>query len=311
MNNLKVERFEDVIKLVGNTPLVRLKTPSGARVLIKLEYTNPTGSHKDRIAAYMLKAALKSNVFKKSNVVVGASSGNTGIAVTTFSKVLGLKPVIVVRETTVAEVKATLKSLGAELVEVPGDENIRDKARKLAEDNGWVFLNQFENVENIRAHYETTGPELWVQSRGEIDVFVMGIGTAGTIVGVGSFLKKMNSNVKVYGVVPKGSPVVGGPGGLEYIPGLAGHTDAPLLDRNLLDDIFEVDLKSAIEAALWTARSYGLPVGLSTGASLHVAMMLADKLGGNVRIATIAADSIHKYSSLIREWLPRISTSLP
>ena len=299
MIDLNIKGFYNAIKYIGNTPVIPLKHPKGSRIWLKLEYKNPTGSHKDRIAAYMLLDAIKKGLFDKCSTIVEASSGNTGIAVATLARVLGLKPVIVISRDASEEAKRLLKITEADIVEASHSENIIEKAREIAERNNWVFLNQFENEANIRAHYETTGPEIWSQTRGRIDVFIMGIGTGGTITGVGRFIKNMNKSVRVIGVVPKGSPVTGGSGSLEGIPGLAGSEAPPLLDSNVVDEIYEVTLRDAVDMVLEIGRLYGVLVGLSTGAMLNIAFKIADESNKKINIVTLAADSIHKYTSII------------
>ncbi len=189
--------MSSLLSLIGNTPMVelrRLVKPGWARVLVKLEYMNPTGSHKDRIALYMIRKAEREGLLKPGGLVVEASSGNTAISIAWVARLLGYKACVVVDERVAPAKVALIRALGAEVVFAPPvdpshPKYYRNLARRIAEERGGVYLNQFENEANVQAHYETTAKEIWEQTGGKIDAFVMGVGTGGTITGVGKFFK--------------------------------------------------------------------------------------------------------------------------
>ncbi len=304
------ERLRELSNIIGNTPVIELRKlvdPSKmARVYVKLEYLNPTGSHKDRIALYMIKDAVERGLIKENTPVIEASSGNTGISIAWVCKVLGLRCIIVVPENTAESKKALLRALGAELVETPNvpqdhPQNCRNVARKLAEELGGVFLDQYSNVANMRAHYETTGPELWKQLGGRVDAFVMGVGTGGTIIGVGKYLRERKGDVLLVAIVPKGSPVVGGRLG-EHIEGLAESLVPPLFNNNrhIIDRVIEVSQEVAIDTIRKVIREEGILAGPSTGANIYVALEIAKELGPGKIVATVAADSVWRYPELIK-----------
>jgi cysteine synthase A len=289
-----------VLELIGNTPLVELKRvrPLGnARVFIKLEFVNPTGSHKDRIALYMIKDAIQRYGLKPGDVVVEASSGNTAISVAFVAQQLSLKPIIVVPRGTSKSKIAMLRLLGAEVVEggdKPSDEDYYIRlAERIARDRRGVFLNQYANPANAQAHYETTAVEIWRALDGEVSAFVMGVGTGGTIIGVGRFLKERKKDALIVAVTPKGSPLAGGTVG-DRIEGLLYTDIPPLLDRSIIDKVIEVSYREAMEMAMRLAREEGLLVGISSAANTVAALRVAEELGkGNV--VTLAADSILRY----------------
>jgi cysteine synthase A len=289
-----------VLELIGNTPLVELKRvrPLGnARVFIKLEFVNPTGSHKDRIALYMIKDAIQRYGLKPGDVVVEASSGNTAISVAFVAQQLSLKPIIVVPRGTSKSKIAMLRLLGAEVVEggdKPSDEDYYIRlAERIARDRRGVFLNQYANPANAQAHYETTAVEIWRALDGEVSAFVMGVGTGGTITGVGRFLKERKKDALIVAVTPKGSPLAGGTVG-DRIEGLLYTDIPPLLDRSIIDKVIEVSYREAMEMAVRLAREEGLLVGISSAANTVAALRVAEELGkGNV--VTLAADSILRY----------------
>uniref|UniRef100_A0A7C4BCX1 Cysteine synthase family protein n=1 Tax=Ignisphaera aggregans TaxID=334771 RepID=A0A7C4BCX1_9CREN len=289
-----------VLKLIGNTPLVELKRvrPLGnARVFVKLEFVNPTGSHKDRIALYMIKDAIQRYGLKPGDVVVEASSGNTAISVAFVAQQLSLKPIIVVPRGTSKSKVAMLRLLGAEVVEggdKPSDEDYYIRlAERIARERRGIFLNQYANPANAQAHYETTAVEIWRALDGDVSAFVMGVGTGGTITGVGRFLKERKRDVLIAAVTPKGSPLAGGTVG-DRIEGLLYTDIPPLLDRSIIDKVVEVSYREAMEMAVRLAREEGLLVGISSAANTVAALRVAEELGkGNV--VTLAADSILRY----------------
>lgn len=299
LSNAPLSAFE-MVGVIGNTPIVKLRrvSPSGTNIYVKLEYLNPTGSHKDRIALYMIRDAVERHGLKAGDVVVEASSGNTAISVAFVSKSYGLRPVIVVEEETSPEKVSMLRLLGAEVVYGSRDPSspryyIR-LAESIARERGGVFLNQFENPANVRAHYETTAREIWRDLGGRIAAFVMGVGTGGTITGVGRFLKERSPNVKVVAVAPRGARLVGGTGE-EYIDGLASKNVYRNFDRSVVDEIVEVSRADAIDMARRLIGEEGILAGLSAGANVYAALLVSGSLPSGSNIVTLAPDSAFRY----------------
>jgi cysteine synthase len=290
----------DITQVIGNTPIVELKNIDqklNVKIFAKLEFLNPTGSHKDRIALYMIKEAIEKYNLKQGDIVVEASSGNTGISVAFIGKRFGLEPIIVIPRNTSKSKVAILKSLGAKIIEGGEDPSSKDYYIKLASElskkHGWIFLNQYENQANILAHYETTAKEIWNQLNGEIDAFVMGVGTGGTITGVGRFLKERRKEIMIVAVTPKGSVLAGGKGE-EKIEGLLSTYISPLVDKRIIDKIVEVSYKEAKEMVLRLAREEGILAGISSGANVVACLKIAEEIReGN--IVTIFADSLVRY----------------
>ena len=288
--------------LIGNTPIIKLRRLAGggaAEVYVKLEYLNPTGSHKDRIAYYMVRDAEEKGLIKPGDTMVEASSGNTAISVAWVSSLLGYRAEIFVEKGTSRIKIKLMKALGAKVVEAE-EENYAEAARRYAEENGYLFLNQYENEANVRAHYETTGPEIYRQLGGRIDAFVMGIGTGGTISGVGRFLReKLGERVRIVGVVPRGSRIVGGEAA-ERIEGLASDIVPGIWRRYsyVVDEVIEVGFDEALQTMKTLLRDEGILGGLSTGANVYAAMKVAEKLIKGV-VVTIAPDTILRYPHLL------------
>ena len=273
--------------------------PRGSLLMAKLEYLNPTGSHKDRIAVYMVGDLVERGVLGPGGVVVEASSGNTAISVAWVARLLGLRAVIVVEEATSQVKKNVIRLLGAELVEAPSGRHI-EVAGEIAEERSGVYLKQQANRANLRAHYETTGPEIYRQTGGRVDYFVMGMGTCGTIAGVARYLKPRIPWLRVVGVTPRGSRLAGGSGSGDRIEGLSS-VDIPGLcreNRGYVDEVVEVSYGEAVRAARELARREGVLAGPSTGAAYHVAKDIAVHDPGS-RIVFIAADSIYRYPELL------------
>jgi cysteine synthase A len=295
----------DIMGLVGNTPIMRLRRivdEGSADVYVKLEYLNPTGSHKDRIAYYMIRDAEERGLIRHGDVIVEASSGNTAISVAWIGSLRGYRVRIFVEEG-VSEAKLSLiRALGAEIVKVPPEQgSYPDVARRHAEEHGYLFLNQYGNEANVRAHYETTGPELLKQLGGRVDAFAMGIGTCGTIAGVGRFLReRLGGKVRIIGVIPRGSRIIHEHGKPDKIEGLASDLVPEIWSRHhhIVDEIIEVSYDDAIQTVKKLIRYEGILGGPSTGANIHAALETARRLGKGI-VATIAPDTILKYPHLI------------
>jgi cysteine synthase len=299
---------ESLADLVGDTPLLRLRfdgLADGPRVLAKLESANPLSSTKDRPALRMLRAAEeRGELTPGGGTVVEATSGNTGIALAAFSASRGYRCVIVMPDNATAERVALLRTLGAEVVRTPHQQGyqaaIDEAARIHAATPGSWFARQHENPDNVAAHYETTGPEIWRATGGRVDVLVCGVGTGGTLTGAGRYLKERDPMVRVVAVEPEGSPVLSrGTGGPHRIYGLNGGFVAPTTDLSLIDEVVTVADADASDTALALARGQGLLAGVSSGAAAHACTVLAAKpeYAGKT-IVTVFPDTGERYLSL-------------
>lgn len=275
----------DLTELVGGTPLLEASRFSrgrglSCRLLCKLEYLNPAGSVKDRVALWMLRGAEKSGVLKPGATIIEPTSGNTGIGLAAMGVALGYKVVLTMPETMSQERRDLLKAYGAQIVLTPGDKGMAgaiEKAQELAASIPGSFIpGQFDNPQNPQAHYDTTGPELWEQSDGELDVFVAGIGTGGTLTGTGRFLREKRPSIQLVGVEPAGSPVLtqgkAGPHGLQ---GMGAGFVPQVLDTSLYDQVLPCTEDQAYAAAREFAKTEGILVGISSGAALWAACEVA------------------------------------
>ncbi|WP_431165956.1 cysteine synthase CysM [Tenacibaculum halocynthiae] len=289
-------KTKTIIDSVGNTPLVEISSlinKEGVRLLLKLEGNNPGGSVKDRAAYNMISEAIKRKNIKKGDYLVEATSGNTGIALALMAKVLGVNMVLVMPENATEERVKTMKSYGAEVILTSASEGIegsRDKALELRYKKGYFMLNQFENNDNWKAHYKTTGPEIWNDTEGEVTHFVSAMGTTGTIMGVSTYLKEQNSNIQIIGAQPKeGSRIPGirrwSP---EYLP--------KIFDKNKVDKTIEVSREEATKMTRKLAKEEGIMAGMSSGGALHVALEVAKKIDKGIIVA-IVCDRGDRYLS--------------
>ena len=275
------------LDLVGNTPLVRVnnlikKDELKADVLAKLEYFNPAGSVKDRIAKEMILDALEKGLINENTTLIEPTSGNTGIGLSAVATALNLKIIITMPETMSVERRNLMKAYGAELVLTPGSEGMKGaiaKAKELASQIENSFIpGQFENPANPTAHYKTTGPEIYEQTQGKVDIFVAGVGTGGTISGIGKYLKEKNPEVKVVAVEPVSSPVLStGKGGAHKIQGIGAGFVPETLDTKIYDEIITVENEDAFATGKEMAKTEGILVGISSGAALYAAKELAKR----------------------------------
>ena len=275
------------LDLVGNTPLVRVnnlikKDELKADVLAKLEYFNPAGSVKDRIAKEMILDALEKGLINENTTLIEPTSGNTGIGLSAVATALNLKIIITMPETMSVERRNLMKAYGAKLVLTPGSEGMKGaiaKAKELASQIENSFIpGQFENPANPTAHYKTTGPEIYSQTEGKVDIFVAGVGTGGTISGIGKYLKEKNPEVKVVAVEPASSPVLStGKGGAHKIQGIGAGFVPETLDTKIYDEIITVENEDAFATGKEMAKTEGILVGISSGAALYAAKELAKK----------------------------------
>ena len=275
------------LDLVGNTPIVRVnnlikKDELKADVLAKLEYFNPAGSVKDRIAKEMILDALEKGLINENTTLIEPTSGNTGIGLSAVAIALNLKIIITMPETMSVERRNLMKAYGAELVLTPGSEGMKGaiaKAKELASQIENSFIpGQFENPANPTAHYKTTGPEIYEQTEGKVDIFVAGVGTGGTISGIGKYLKEKNPEVKVVAVEPASSPVLStGKGGAHKIQGIGAGFVPETLDTKIYDEIITVENEDAFATGKEMAKTEGILVGISSGAALYAAKELAKR----------------------------------
>jgi cysteine synthase len=288
---------DNILDLIGNTPLVRLK---GERIYAKAEFLNPGGSIKDRVALAMIEGAERDGKLVPGSVIVEPTSGNTGIGLALVGRLKGYRVVITMPEGMSQERKKLIRALGAELVLTPDSESIGGAVRRAQElvgsDPKMYMPNQFENSDNPRVHYEATARELWRQSSGEIDCFVAGVGSGGTIQGVGKFLKEHRPGVKIIAVEPKNvSALLGHEPGLHQIQGIGDGFIPGVLDVKLVDEVIEVTDEDAIETTRQLGRDLGLLVGISSGANVWAARRVAERYPGN--IATVLPDRAERYFS--------------
>jgi len=288
---------DNILDLIGNTPLLRLR---GENIYAKAEFLNPGGSIKDRVALAMLEGAERDGKLKADSILVEPTSGNTGIGVALVGRLKGYKVRIVMPEGMSEERKKLIRALGAELVLTPDGEGIAGAVRRVAEmaagDRRIYVPQQFENADNPRCHYEHTAVELWRQMSGQIDCFVAGVGSGGTLQGVGKFLKEHKPEVLLVAVEPKNvSALLGHEPGLHQIQGIGDGFIPAVLDVKMVDEVVEVTDEDAIATTRQLGRDGGLLVGISSGANVWAARQLAARVKGN--IATVLPDRAERYFS--------------
>lgn len=300
--------YKGVSEIIGKTPLVEVTNVEkahnlNAKVLVKIEYRNPAGSVKDRAALYMIKDAEEKGLLKEGAVIIEPTSGNTGIGLAALAAAKGYRVILTMPETMSVERRNILKAYGAEIVLTPGSEGMKgavDKAEALAKEIEGAFIpGQFDNPANAQAHYETTGPEIWEDTDGEVDIFVAGVGTGGTITGTGRYLKEKNPNIKVIAVEPDASPVLSeGRAGAHKIQGIGANFVPSLLDTNIYDEIIRVENENAFTASKELTKKEGILTGISSGAALHAGLELAKRPENEGKtIVVLLPDSGDRYYS--------------
>ena len=278
---------KQLTELIGNTPLLELSNYEvennlEAKLIAKVEYFNPLGSVKDRVANAMIEEGIKQGKVNKDTVIIEPTSGNTGIGLAFVTAVKGLRLILTMPETMSVERRRIVSALGAEVVLTPGSDGMKGaiaKAEELVKEYGNAIIpQQFENEANPAIHYKTTGMEIYEDTDGKVDIFVAGVGTGGTVTGTGKALKERNPNVKVVAVEPASSPVLsGGKPGPHKIQGIGAGFVPKVLDLDIVDEIIKVENDNAFEAARAVAKSDGLLVGISSGAAIYAATQLAKR----------------------------------
>ena len=300
--------YKGAIELVGNTPLVEVtniekKEQLKARLLVKLEYFNPAGSVKDRVGKAMIEDAERTGRLKPGSVIIEPTSGNTGIGLAAVSAVKGYRMILTMPDTMSVERRNILKAYGAEIVLTPGEKGMSgaiEKAEELAKEIPDSFIpGQFDNPVNPRAHMESTGPEIWQDTDGQVDIFVASVGTGGTLKGTGTYLKEKNPRIKVIAVEPSTSAVLsGGSAGPHKIQGIGAGFIPKVLDTRVYDEIITVDNEAPFATAKMLARTEGLLTGISSGAALYAAIEVARRPENEGKtIVALLPDSGDRYYS--------------
>lgn len=295
---------QSITELIGQTPVVKLNRivdEDSADVYVKLEFMNPGSSVKDRIALAMIEAAEKAGKIQPGDTIIEPTSGNTGIGLAMVAAAKGYKAIFVMPDTMSLERRNLLRAYGAELVLTPGSEGMRgaiQKAEQLAQEHGYFMPQQFKNEANPEVHRLTTGKEIVEQMGDQLDAFVAGIGTGGTITGAGEVLRQAYPNIKIYAVEPADSPVLsGGKPGPHKIQGIGAGFVPDILNTSIYDEVATVKTEEAFAAARLAARQEGILGGISSGAAIHVALQVAKKLGKGKKVLAIIPSNGERYLS--------------
>ena len=300
---------ESAIELIGNTPLLRAERfakkagAEGANILAKLEYLNPTGSVKDRAAYAMIADAEEKGILKPGATIIEPTSGNTGIGLASVAAAKGYRAILTLPDTMSVERRTLLKAYGAELVLTEGAKGMSGailKAQELQREiPGSMILGQFENPANPMIHKKTTGPEIWEQTEGKVDIFVAGVGTGGTLTGIGEYLKEQNPNICVVAVEPADSPILsGGVAGPHMLQGIGANFVPEILNAEIYDEVIQVENEDAFAYGRIFAKAEGILVGISSGAALKAAAVLAERSENKGKnIVVLLPDSGDRYLS--------------
>lgn len=293
-----------IYELIGNTPIVklnRLADENSADIYLKLEYMNPGSSVKDRIALAMIEEAEEKGLLKEGDTLIEPTSGNTGIGLAMVAAAKGIRAILVMPDTMSLERRNLLRAYGAELVLTPGADGMKaaiKKAEELAKEHGYFMPQQFSNKANVEIHRKTTGKEIVEQMGGQLDAFIAGIGTGGTITGAGEVLKEAYPSIKIYAVEPSDSPVLsGGRPGPHKIQGIGAGFVPSILNTGIYDDIIQVKNEDAFEYARRAAKQTGILGGISSGAAIYAALKVAKKLGKGKKVLAVIPSNGERYLS--------------
>lgn len=280
-------------ELIGHTPLLKPeRLAPGTKLLLKLEYLNPAGSVKDRAALAMIEDAEARGILRPGSIIIEPTSGNTGIGLAAVAAVRGYRCIIVMPDSMSAERIRLMEAYGAQVVLTPGAEGMTGairKAQELSKEHPGSFIpGQFDNPANAQAHYDTTGPEIWADTDGQVDIFVAGVGTGGTVTGTGRYLKEQNPGVQIVGIEPADSPVLsGGEAGKHGLQGIGAGFIPKVLEVSILDRVITVTTQQAYEAARQLARTEGILVGISSGAALYAALQVCRERPDKIVVALL------------------------
>lgn len=295
--------YNSVLELIGNTPMVKFQggEKGTADIYLKIERSNPGGSIKDRAALFMIENAEKNGKLKAGDTIIEATSGNTGVALAMIGAIKGYRVIIVMPDTMSVERQRLMSAYGADLILTPGKQGMSgsvEKAKALTIDNGYYMPGQFINKANVEAHYRTTAEEIWRDMEGRVDVFVAGVGTGGTISGVGKRLKELNPEISIVAVQPEKSPVLtGGEPSSHGIQGIGANFIPQIYDHEVVDQVISMREEDAREKTLQLARQSGILAGISSGSNLAAAIKVAESLKPGKRVVTVLPDTGERYLS--------------
>ncbi len=295
--------YNSVLELIGNTPMVKFQggEKGTADIYLKIERSNPGGSIKDRAALFMIENAEKNGKLKAGDTIIEATSGNTGVALAMIGAIKGYRVIIVMPDTMSVERQRLMSAYGADLILTPGKQGMSgsvEKAKALTVDNGYYMPGQFINKANVEAHYRTTAEEIWRDMEGRVDVFVAGVGTGGTISGVGKRLKELNPEISIVAVQPEKSPVLtGGEPSSHGIQGIGANFIPQIYDHEVVDQVISMREEDAREKTLQLARQSGILAGISSGSNLAAAIKVAESLSPGKRVVTVLPDTGERYLS--------------